>query len=400
MNKLKLNIGSVCVKEAEENKSTKPHQLPLYATSSFAFDKVEDSIDIFTGKTSGHVYSRYGNPTIDTVAKKLAALESYGTEKDAYAYLTSSGMSAISSVGMAILSSGDKILTQGNLYGGTTELFKKIFSRMGVETIFTDLNELDRVESILQDDPAIKMIYFETPANPTLACVDLDALGKLAKKYNATSVIDNTFPTPYLQQPFKYDIDFVIHSTTKFLNGHGNSIAGVVIGWQESLKKKVWEVIKLAGTNCNPWDAWLINNGLKTLAVRMDRHCENALRLAEFLESHPAVNYVNYIGLKSHAHHELATSQMKAYGGMLSFDVKGGMDQALACMNALQLATMAPTLGDVDTLVLHPATSSHLNVDRQMREENGITDGLIRVSVGIEDIEDIIADFDQTLGSI
>lgn len=400
MSKQKLELGSICVKEAKENKSTKPHQLPLYATSSFAFDKIEDSIDIFTGKTTGHVYSRYGNPTVDTVAHKLATLESYGTDKDAYAFLTSSGMSAISSVGMAILSHGDKILTQGNLYGGTTELFKKLFSNMGVETIFTDLNDLKEVESQLAKDKSIKMVYFETPANPTLACVDLHALSDLARKYNATSVIDNTFPTPYLQQPFKYDIDFVIHSTTKFLNGHGNSIAGVVIGWQESMKKKVWEVIKLAGTNCNPWDAWLINNGLKTLAVRMERHCDNAMKLASFLESHPSVNYVNYIGLESHPHHDLASRQMSGYGGMLSFEMKGGMEKALQCINDLKLATMAPTLGDVDTLVLHPATSSHLNVDREMREANGISDGLIRVSVGIEDINDIIADFDQALGPI
>lgn len=392
-----LSIGTLCVREHAVNKTTKSHQLPIYATSSFAFETIEEGIEIFTGQKQGHVYSRYANPTVDTVANKLAKLESFGTDKDAYGYLTSSGMAAISSVVMALLASGDKILTQGNLYGGTTELFKKLFGRMGIETIFTDLNDLDKVEEILQQDNDIKLIYFETPANPTLACVDLSEMARLAKKYNKTTVIDNTFPTPYLQQPLKFDIDFVIHSTTKFLNGHGNSISGVIIGWREELKKKVWEVIKLAGTNTNAWDAWLLNNGLKTLALRMDRHCSNAMELATHLEQHQNVNYVNYIGLESHPHHKIAQQQMSGFGGMLSFDVKGGQEMALRFMNKLRLATMAPTLGDVDTLVLHPATSSHLNVDKTMREANGITDGLIRISTGIEDVKDIIADIDQAL---
>jgi methionine-gamma-lyase len=398
MKNQKVNMGTLCVREHPENKTTKSHQLPIYATSSFAFETIEEGIEIFTGKKEGHVYSRYANPTVDTVANKLAKLEAFGTDKNAYAYLTSSGMAAISSIGIALLKSGDKILTQGNLYGGTTELFKKLFSRMGIETIFTDLNNLSKVESYLEQDNAIKMIYFETPANPTLACVDLAEMSRIAKKHHKITVIDNTFPTPYLQQPLKYDIDFVIHSTTKFLNGHGNSISGVIIGWKEEWKKKVWEVIKLAGTNTNAWDAWLLNNGLKTLALRMDRHCSNAMELATYLEQHQSVNFVNYIGLDSHPHHHIAKKQMSGFGGMLSFEVKGGQERALRFMNKLQLATMAPTLGDVDTLVLHPATSSHLNVERTMREANGITDGLIRISTGIEDIRDIIADIDQALG--
>jgi methionine-gamma-lyase len=391
------SIRSLCVQELKENRTTFPHQLPIYATSSFVFENLEDGIDIFSGKETGHVYSRYANPTVDTVARKIAALETFGTSKEGYAYLTSSGMSAISSIGITLLQSGDYILTQGNLYGGTTELFQKIFARMGVKTIFTDLNDIDNLEKIIQSNSKIKMIYFETPANPTLACVDLEKMGQLGKKYNIKTVIDNTFLTPYLQQPFTYDIDFIIHSTTKFLNGHGNSIAGVVVGWREEWRKKLWEVIKLAGTNCNPWDAWLINNGLKTLALRMDKHSENATRLANYLEKHPRINLVNYLSLSSHPHHAIATQQMRNFGGMLSFEVDGGQSQAIKFINKLQLAKMAPTLGDVDTLVLHPATSSHLNIDRKMREENGITDGLVRFSVGIEDADDIINDVQQAL---
>ena len=393
----KLGFQSFCVKEYQRNESTKPHQLPIYATSSFDFEKIDDGIDIFTGKASGHVYSRYGNPTVDTVANKLATLEAYGTELETYGFLTSSGMSAISTLVLGTLQKGDKILTQGNLYGGTTELFIKVLGKVGIEPIFTNLKDKDAVEDILYKDTNIKMIYLETPANPTMACVDIKWLAELAKSKNVLTAIDNTFCTPYLQQPLVLGIDFVIHSTTKYINGHGNSIAGVIIGHREEYKKGIWTTLKLAGTNCNPWDAWLINNGIKTLALRMEKHCNNAQALAEYLSEHPKVGTVNYNGLTTHPDHELARTQMKGFGGMLSFEIKAGMEAALKFMNKLNFCSLAPTLGDVDTLILHPATSSHLNVDRELREANGITDGLVRVSVGIEDINDIISDIEQAL---
>jgi methionine-gamma-lyase len=392
-----MKFQSYCVKENKDTKTTKPHTLPIYATSSFEFDNINEGIDIFKGVTQGHVYSRYGNPTVETVAMKIATMESFESENEYHAVLTSSGMSAISTLVCGLLTHGDKILTQGNLYGGSTELFQKVFSNLGIQVIFTDLKNLDQVEDILKKEKAIKMLYFESPSNPTLACIDIKAIASLCKNHKIISAVDNTFCTPYLQRPLNMGIDYAIHSTTKFLNGHGNSIAGAIVGKSELNKGKIWQTMKLMGTNCNPWDAWLINNGLKTLALRMDKHGENAMSLAIFLEKHPKVNRVNYNGLASHKDHELAKSQMSGYGGMLSFEVKGGLDAAIKVIDTTKFCSLAPTLGDVDTLVLHPATSSHLNIPKEMREENDITDGLIRVSVGIEHSDDIIADFGQAL---
>lgn len=398
---MNISFESICVHEPKDTKRNKPHILPIYASSSFEFESINEGIDIFTGEKEGYVYSRYANPTMDSVANKLAQLESFGIDKEAVAYLTSSGMSAISTLITGILDKGDKILTQANLYGGTTELINKIFTRFGIEPIFTNFKDLEKVESILNSDSSIKMVYLESPANPTLACVNLEKLAGLGKRYQAYTVIDNTFCTPYLQQPLKFGIDFVIHSTTKYLNGHGNSTSGAIISLhRDIMHEKVWTALKLLGTNCNPFDAWLLNNGLKTLVLRMDKHVQNAQALAEFLENHPKVEKVNYTGLKSHPDHELASKQMKGHGGMLSFEVKGGIEAGMKFMNHISFCTLAPTLGDVDTLILHPASMSHKNVPREIRLENEITDGLIRVSVGIEDISDLKEDLGEALNVI
>lgn len=397
MSKNKPSLSSLCVKSPKDNVSTQPHQLPLYATSSFTFDSVEESIDIFTGEKKGHVYSRYGNPTIDSVAAKIAALEAYGTGLPAFAFLTSSGMSAISTVMLALLKAGESILTQEDLYGGTTELFLKVLGNSNIPTHMTDLTDLNKLEDALRNNRSIKMLYMETPANPTMKCIDIKAVTMIAKKFGVMICVDNTFCTPLIQQPLLYGVDFVIHSTTKYLNGHGNSIAGIIIGHDDKFRSKIFTTLKLLGTNCNPWDAWLLNNGIKTLAIRMERHSHNATEVARFLSSHPAVNHVNYNGLETHPYHLIAKKQMRSFGGMLSFEVKGGLEAALTTINKLEFCTLAPTLGDVDTLVLHPTSSSHLNVDKATREANGITDGLIRLSVGIEAVEDIIADLDQAL---
>ena len=395
-----MKFDSLTVKEYPENRTTAPHVLPIYATSSFDFEDINQGIEIFKNIESGHAYSRYANPTVDTVAAKIAALETYGLDLEAWAVMTSSGMSAIATLLLGTLKTGDKVLSQGNLYGGTTELLKGIFGQFGVETVFADLRNLEVVEKALHKDKAIKMLYCETPANPTLACVDIAALSDLAHKHGALCAIDNTFATPVLQQPFALGVDYVIHSTTKYLNGHGNSIAGVVIGRdKETMRKGVWRAMKLVGTNCSPFEAWLTNNGLKTLSLRMERHCSNALAVAQYLEEHAAVERVNYPGLRSHPDFLLATSQMHGgYGGMLSFELRGGLDASIACMNRIRFCSLAPTLGDVDTLILHPASSSHLAVSKEIRLQNGITDGLVRVSVGIENVADIVADLEQAIG--
>ncbi len=394
----RITFESLCVHDPEDPRTTKPHQLPIYATSSFEFETIDQGIDIFTGKAEGHVYGRYGNPTIDAVASKIAALETYGLDIQASGVMCSSGMAAISVLMTSLLKSGDKILTQGNLYGGTTELFLKTLAQLGIETVMTDLRNLDAVAATMEADSAIKMLYFETPANPSLACVDVAALATIAKRFGRYSAIDNTFCTPYLQQPLGLGADFVIHSTTKYLNGHGNSIAGVIIGRDTAImKEKVAKTMKLLGANCNPWDAWLTNLGMKTLTLRMDRHCANAMELAQFLEQNPAVARVNYPGLTSHPDHKLARQQMRGFGGMLSFELAGGYEAAISFMNRLRLCSLAPTLGDVDTLILHPASSSHINVSKDLRLQHGITDGLIRVSVGIEHPEDLKADFSSAM---
>ena len=395
-----LKLNSYCVKGGKRNESTKAHQLPLYLSSSFVMEDSQEAVDIFTGQKKGHVYSRYGNPTIDTVANKIAYLEGYDLKGETYGFLTSSGMSAITTLMMSTLQFGDAVLTQGNLYGGSTELLKKILSRMGIDTIFTNLQDLDAVENIIKENGNIRLLYFETPANPTMACVDIEAINIVASRYDVPTAIDNTFCTPYLQRPLSMGTDYVIHSTTKYLNGHGNSIAGAIITANYEASRKIWETLKLNGSTCNPFDAWLLSNGMKTLAIRMDKHSSNAQSIAEYLSQHDKVTHVNYNGLLDHPDHEIAKKQMSQFGGMLSFTVVGEQAEALATIDRLQYCTHAPTLGDVDTLVLHPATSSHLNVDHSIREKNGITDGMVRVSVGIEDVYDLIADFEQALGQL
>jgi len=396
MSDKKITFDSICVHDVDKAYTTTPHQLPIYATSAFEFADINEGIDIFDGKRTGHVYSRYGNPTIESVAKKIANLEALGSDLDVFGMMTSSGMSAISTMITGLFHAGDAILTQPNLYGGTAELIGKIFKRQGIDPILQDLNDTDALAATLVANKNIKGIYLESPTNPTLSCVDLAAIAKVAKAHDVFTMIDNTFATPYLQQPLLLGIDFMIHSTTKYLNGHGNAISGIIIGHQKD-HDKIWSAQKLLGTNCNPFDAWLVNNGIKTLSLRMDRHCENAQKLANFLERHDGVAAVNYIGLATHPNHELAKKQMKNFGGMISFEVGKSFEDAIAFMNKIKFCALAPTLGNVDTLIVHPASMSHRGVDKDLRRANGITDNLVRVSVGIEGYVDIEKDIANAL---
>ncbi|MFZ1703743.1 MAG: aminotransferase class I/II-fold pyridoxal phosphate-dependent enzyme [Saprospiraceae bacterium] len=396
----KFKIDTQCVLEYDDKLHTNPHILPIYATSSFDMGTFEQGMEIFKGQKEGHVYGRYGNPTIDLTAQKIANLEGFGLHTEAYAFMTSSGMSAITVLLQTLFEKGGTIITQEDLYGGTTELFKSVFTRFGISTIFMNLSDTESLEDILKSSQTPTVVYVETPSNPLCNCIDLSIIASVCSGHGAISIVDNTFCTPLIQQPFLHGIDFVIHSTTKYLNGHGNSIAGVIVGWKEEYKKAIWNVLKLTGATCNPFDAWLVYNGLKTLGLRLERHSQNAGKLAAFLNNHIGVETVNYTGLEHHPSFKIAQKQMKLHGGMLSFEVKGGKNAAGKLMNQLKLATYTPTLGDVNTLVLHPRTSSHLNVDSSICEKNGITEGLIRVSVGIENVSDIIQDFEVALNHI
>lgn len=379
------------------------HLTPIYASSTYVYDEAEQGMRRFSGKEEGYIYARWGNPTMNEAELKIAAMETFGIEKEgkpieAKAILHASGMAAISSLFIATLKRGDKVLTHFSLYSGTQDYLKSLLEPLEVEAIIVDLRDLALAEKCLKEDPAIKLIYLETPANPTLQCVDLEALSKLAKQYGKLSACDNTFATPYLQQPFKYGIDFVLHSTTKFLNGHGTAIGGVLLGTDiEFMKTRATKTHRLLGGNSNAFDAFLLMNGMRTLEVRMQRHCENASKVAAFLNNHPAIAKVNYNGLSDHPDYEVSKRQMKHAGAMMSFELKGGFDAGVKFMNALQMCTRTVSLGTCDTLLSHPASMSHSSVPREHRLEYGITDGLIRLSVGIENIEDILEDFDQAL---
>jgi methionine-gamma-lyase len=307
-------------------------------------------------------------------------------------------MAAISTLFLSNLKRGDKVLTHFSLYGGTDEILSKLFPDLGIEAVIADLRQPDKAEDIIKNDRSIKMMYLETPANPTIQCVDLEVLTQLSKKYNLVGACDNTFATPYLQQPFKYGVDFIVHSTTKFLNGHGTAIGGILLGRDpEFMKTKATKVQRLLGGNSNPFDAFLLTQGIKTLEVRMERHCENAMKVAQFLEQHSAVANVNYAGLPSHSDHAVAIKQMKKAGGVLSFELKKGLQGGIDFMNQLKMCIRTVSLGTVDTLLCHPASMTHYGVPKEQREKYGITDGLIRMNVGIENSEDIIVDLEQAL---
>lgn len=397
-------FGTHCVHAGHEPDPNFAHLTPIYASSTFVFDTVEQGMNRFSGKEKGYIYTRWGNPNFTEAEQKIAALETYqlhdgaGNALKAKAILHASGMAALTTLFLSELHAGDKIITHLSLYGGTDELLQKILPGLGVEAIIMDMHDLQQVEDILKKEKHIRMMYLETPANPTLRCVDLEACIKLAKQYQLTTAVDNTFATPYLQQPFRYGADYVFHSTTKFLNGHGTAVGGALVGRDvEKMQQHVTKIARLLGGNSNAFDAYLLTMGMKTLELRMQRHCDNAMRIATFLEQHPAVSRVNYPGLTSHPDYAIARKQMKHPGAILSFELKDGLPAGKKFIDRLQLCVRAVSLGTCDTLVCHPASMTHYGVPREQREKSGITDGLIRMSVGIENIEDLLADLQQAL---
>ncbi len=392
--------SSVAIHGGHSSEPRHAHLTPIYASSTYIFDSAEQGMNRFTGKEPGYIYGRFGNPTITEAEDKIAALETFGLNIEAKAILHASGMGALATLFLSNLKAGEKILTHFSLYGGTEELIHRVLKDLNIETVITDLHDLENAENILKTDPAIRMVYLETPANPTLQCVDLQALIELAKKYGKKVACDNTFATPYLQQPFAYGADFIMHSTTKFLNGHGTAIGGVLLGRDlEFMKTIATKKHRLLGANSNGFDAFLLVQGMKTLEVRMERHCHNAMEVAHFLDTHPAIAKVNYTGLSHHPDHAIANKQMRHPGAMMSFELKKGLEGGIEFMNRLQMCVRAVSLGTCDTLLSHPASTTHFGVTKEEREKYGITDGLIRMSVGMESIQDIINDLDQALST-
>lgn len=392
-------FSSVAIHAGHETDPRYAHQVPIYASSTYVYDSAEQGMRRFSGEEEGYIYSRWGNPTITEAEEKISAMETFGLDRSVKGILHASGMAAISTLFLANLKSGDKVLTHYSLYGGSDEILHKMLPGLGVTPVVADLRKLDIVEDLIRKDTSIRMLYLETPANPTIQCVDLEELSIIAKRHGLIVAVDNTFATPYLQQPFKYDIDFVVHSTTKFLNGHGTAIGGILLGRDvEFMKSWGTKVHRLLGGNANPFDAFLLITGMKTLEVRMDRHCANAMEVAHYLQKHPAVAKVNYAGLSDHPDYKVAQKQMKHPGGMLSFELKGGLQGGIDFLNRLQMCIRTVSLGTVDTLLSHPASMTHHGVPREQREQYGITDGMIRMNVGIENVQDIIRDLEQALG--
>lgn len=399
-----IGFGSLAIHGGHRQDPNYAHLTPIYASSTYVYDTAEQGMRRFSGQEEGYIYSRWGNPTMTEAEEKIAALEGFGLSgsngqpPELKSILHSSGMAAICTMILGNVKAGSKILTHYSLYGGAQELYHKTLPSFGIESIVMDLRDLNKAEDILKKDKNISFIYIETPANPTLQCVDIGELAKLAKQYGKRIGCDNTFATPYLQQPFKYGVDFVMHSTTKFLNGHGTSIGGVLVGSDvEFMKTEATKIHRLLGGCSNPFDAFMLVNGMKTLEVRMERHCRNAMEVASFLDAHPAVAKVNYTGLSSHADHSIAMKQMRHPGAMLSFELKGGLQAGIDCMNKLKLCLRTVSLGTCETLLCHPASMTHHGVPKDQRELYGITDGLIRMSVGMENAADIINDLDQSL---
>jgi methionine-gamma-lyase len=366
--------------------------VPIYASSTFVFQNAEQGAARFEGKETGYIYSRLGNPTVRALEESIAALE--GGE-DARA--TASGMAAISNAAMAVAKKGDHILAGDALYGGTHKVFTDILQGYGVECSLVDTSDLSSIENGIR--PNTKLIYIETPSNPMMKLTDMKAVSKLGKAHGITTMVDNTFMSPYLQRPIEHGIDVVVHSLTKSLSGHSDVLGGAIVGTKAFLKG-MDPLYKNIGANLGPFEAWLTLRGIKTLHVRMQRQTESAEKIAKWLEDHPKIEWVKYPGLRSHPQYDLAKRQMEGFGCMMSFELMGGVEAGRKLMNNVELCSLAVSLGAVETLISHPATMTHAIVPRDARLKAGITDGLVRLSVGIEDVDDIIEDLQQALSKV
>ena len=367
------------------------HSTPLHLTSSFIFEDAEDMRASFAEEKERNIYSRFTNPNTSEFVDKICKLE--GAESG-YAFAT--GMAAVFSTFAALLDAGDHIVSARSVFGSTHTLFTKFLPKWNIETSYFKVDEVENIESIIQ--PNTKILYVESPTNPAVDILDLERLGNIAKKHNLIFIIDNCFATPYLQNPIKFGADLVIHSATKLIDGQGRVLGGITVG-RADLMREIYLFSRNTGPALSPFNAWILSKSLETLAVRVDRHCENALKVAEFLEAHDQVALVKYPFLKSHPQYELAKKQMKQGGNIVAFEVKGGIEAGRQFLNNLKMLSLSANLGDTRSIATHPASTTHSKLSESERLETGISDGLVRVSVGLEHVDDIISDLKQALES-
>lgn len=367
--------------------------VPIYQTSTFSFDSAEDGAKCFSGESDGYIYTRIGNPTINALERQIALLENgFG------AIAVSSGMAAATTIYLGLLSAGDHIVSTDAIYGPSRSVVEKQFIRFGFQATYVNTADIEAVKKAIR--PNTKMLYIETPANPTMDITNLAACAEIAHKHGILLVVDNTFCSPYLQNPFDFGADIVFHSMTKFINGHADVVAGIIIAKENAIYSKLRNMMINMGCNMDPHQAYLVLRGLKTLSIRIDRAQENAQKVAQFLENHIKIAWIKYPGLKSHPQFQLAKKQMRGSGAMISFGLKSGFEGAKTLMNNVHLALLAVSLGGVETLIQHPASMTHSKVSVEDKNKAGITDDLIRLSVGIEDFKDIIEDLKQALEKI
>ncbi|MEY2868535.1 MAG: hypothetical protein RIR01_990 [Bacteroidota bacterium] len=365
------------------------HSTPLFLSSSFVFEDAEDMRASFTEEKVRNIYSRFSNPNTTEFVDKVCAME--GAEAG-YAFAT--GMAAIYSTFAALLSSGDHIVSAGSVFGSTHALFMTYFPKWNITTSYFDINQPETIESFIQ--PNSKILYVETPTNPGVDVIDLELLGNIAKKHNLILVVDNCFATPYIQQPIKYGAHIVVHSATKLMDGQGRVLGGVAVG-DADLIRQIYLFSRNTGPAMSPFNAWVLSKSMETLALRVERHCENAIKVAEFLENHPNVNSVKYPFLKSHPKYEVAKKQMLLGGNIIAFEIKGGIEAGRAFLDKIKLCSLSANIGDAKTIVTHPASTTHSKLSIEEKLAVGITEGLVRVSVGLETVKDVIADLEQAL---
>jgi len=390
----KLKFPTLCVHgSGGVDPATGAVGIPIYQSSTFAFENAKAGADIFSGERQGYVYTRIGNPTQEAFEREMAFLE--GAEA---ALAFGSGMAAISSVILSLCQCGDNFVCSDTLYGGTHELFMHTLPRLNIGAREVDGTKIENIAAAI--DKKTRLLYIETPANPTMTIIDIEQCVALAKKHNIPVVVDNTFSTPFFQRPLQLGASIVVHSATKYIGGHGDTVAGVAVGHKEYIDGLRMGVLRDMGGVISPLNAWLLVRGLKTLALRMEKHQENAFQVAKYLQFHPKVSKVFYPGLRTHPQHEIAKKQMSGFGGMISFEVKGGRKAGEKLMDSVNLFTLAVSLGDVDSLIEHPASMTHSTYSPEQLAQVGISESLVRISVGIEDPADLIEDLSQALNKI